>query len=113
VTGRVHITTADLLTDLDQHPQHVGAGWDLEASKDATRAKAIRQVVTLPDGKTAERWTHRVARYAVAVLLPNDEIEAAHWEVIRWVVRDKDLPRAIRKASELNIETQTLEVTTP
>lgn len=87
---------------------------DWRETRDRTLARTIHQVVTLPDGKLAERWTMTPARYAVAVHVPNDELEPAHWEVFRWVTGNKyKLTEALARAGEIYRETQTLEVTLP
>lgn len=67
--------------------------------------------VTLPDGRRVTRRTTRPYQYAVAVHVPNDELESAHWEIFRWLTNDRALAEAIADAAATYTETQTLDVT--
>lgn len=72
--------TADLIDDLEA----AGFGYGpVVAQAPTPRAGSRRQVVTLPDGTTAERTTRTPARWAVAVL------DWDRWVVLRWVVRSQ------------------------
>lgn len=99
--------------------QGFGYGMSRE-DRDRAKEKSIAQrtarevdlTVTLPDGQVVTKRTARDYRYAVAVLVPNDELEPAHWEVFRWVTTNRyTLNKAHDEANTIYFQTAVLDVT--
>lgn len=107
----------DLIDALEEQ----GFGYSLtRAERDASRARvlarrrtrAVELGATLPDGNRVTKRTTINYRYAVAVHVPADALEPAHWEVYRWITSDRKLAEALVEARADYNAVQILEVTT-
>jgi hypothetical protein len=97
------MTTSDMIEELVDAGFGAWSGYGLDSNPGYDDARTLR--VTLPDGKVADRHTDKKYAYVVAVNTPDG------WRPFRWVIRDRDLLRAITDARHIYCaETQTLNV---